>query len=157
MTKAPTISQFRRSFGAFPKMDGAWSGSSYQYHPHGVIMRPMIYTDKHNVHGYCTAAVMTEPDSPILPITNSSASYGGRPDAIPARGKLVVVYDTGRWVGPNGPWRKMMRSHMAAVLLAKRAQHKAEAAAARKRREQETADREAAFALAAKACLQAAE
>lgn len=117
-TRAPTRNQFRRSFGTHWNVDGRWSGDSYGYHPHGVIMKPMIYTDHHHVDGHCQAQVMTDPTSEIRPWSqgrDASISNGSNPNPRPFSGKLVTVYRDGEWVGPDGPWRSQMRKDMASV------------------------------------------
>jgi hypothetical protein len=119
--KAPTIQQFRKSFGSWADgLPGKWKGDAYCYHPHGVIARPMIYTDHHNVSGACDAHVMTDPEAKFkrraegreASIGNDSAS----PNPTPETGQLVMIYRNGEWVGQDGPWRARMRSDMARVL-----------------------------------------
>lgn len=132
MLKAPTIQQFARSFGTFSPVSGAWKGDAYCYHPHGVIRRPMVYTDHHNVSGACEAQVMTIPTSNFMPrgegreasIGNSNLS----PRPCPEQGHLVIVYRNGEWVGPDGPWRAAMRKDMADVLREIRAIKRADRA-----------------------------
>lgn len=154
--KAPTIQQFRKSFGSWVDgLPGKWKGDAYCYHPHGVIARPMIYTDHHNVSGDCDAHVMTDPEAKFkrraegreASIGNDSAS----PNPTPETGQLVMIYRNGEWVGPDGPWRARMRSDMARVLRdvrrierQKRADHEAARMSA-------DAARKAAFDRAAKA------
>ena len=153
--RAPTLTQFRNSFGTWAGVKGKWKGDAYGYHPHGVIMRPMIYTDHHNVSGACEAQVMTDPASKIKPWDNGreASCYGGPygPRPLPETGKLVTVYRSGEWVGPDGPWRAQMRKDMAAVLRDKREIARAKRAAdERMRAEREAATRDA-FASAARA------
>lgn len=154
MTRAPTIHQFRRSFGTHMSVAGRWTGDAYGYHPHGVIMRPMIYTDHHDVSGRCDAQVMTDPAAKMKPVASgreaslhgSSASCTPKPET----GELVTVYRNGEWVGPDGPWRRAMRNDMAKTMRNIRSLVRAERLAyARHLAEQE--DRRAALFSAADA------
>lgn len=153
--KAPTISQFRRSFGAWSAVEGKWKGDAYNYHPHGVIARPMIYTDHHSVSGSCEAQVMTDPSAKIKPWDNGreASCYGGPygPRPLPESGELVLVYHSGEWVGPDGPWRAQMRKDMARVLRNVRAICRAEAAERERRRAEQEDARSVAFEAAKKA------
>ncbi len=118
--RAPSAAQFRRAFGTWLPITGKWKGDAYCYHPHGVIARPMVYTDHHNTSGTCDAKVMTDPSAPFkrraegrdASIGNDSAS----PNPTPERGALVTVYANGEWVGPDGPWRARLRTDMARAL-----------------------------------------
>lgn len=142
MTKAPTISQFRRSFGTYVSVKGRWQGDAYGYHPHGVMCRPMIYTDHHHIDGHCDAEVMTDPNAKMKPLASGrdASLCGGKSNCVPTpeTGELVTVYRNGAWVGPDGPWRSAMRRDMARVLLNIRDIRRAEdRAAARSRAEEE--------------------
>lgn len=123
--RAPTINQFRRSFGSWVDgLPGKWRGDAYCYHPHGVIVRPMVYTDHHNINGYCDACVMTDPAARFKPRgegREASLGSGPSPNPRPETGELVMIYRNGDWVGPDGPWRAQMRKDMAATLRSIRA------------------------------------
>ena len=153
--KAPTIQQFRRSFGSWLAVKGKWKGDAYNYHPHGVIARPMIYTDHHNVSGSCEAQVRTEPSSKMKPWDNGreASCYGGAhgPRPLPEMGSLVTVYRSGEWVGPDGPWRARMRKDMADTLRNIRAIVRAQDADRERERAKREAAREEAFASAKRA------
>lgn len=153
--RAPTIYQFRRSFGSWADgLPGKWKGDAYGYHPHGVIARPMVYTDHHNIHGHCDACVMTEPESTFKPRGQGrEASLGGglSPNPTPETGTLVMVYRNGEWVGPDGPWRAQMRRDMAKTLRDVRAITRGlQELRAREQRERDAA-RDALFDAAGKA------
>lgn len=153
--KPPTISQFRRSFGTWSAVKGKWKGDAYGYHPHGVISRPMIYTDHHNVSGSCDAQVMTDPASKMKPWDSGreASCYGGvhGPCPRPETGELVLVYRNGEWVGPDGPWRAQMRKDMARVLRNVRDIRRAEDAERERRRSEQEDARSVAFEAAKKA------
>jgi hypothetical protein len=147
--RAPTISQFRRSFGSWiDGLPGKWKGDAYCYHPHGVIARPMVYTDHHNVSGACDAHVMTDPEAKFKPRgVGREASLGNSgllPNPKPESGELVMVYRNGDWVGPDGPWRAQMRRDMANTLWSIRTISR------RLRQEREQAERERQAELVAK-------
>lgn len=120
MTKAPTISQFRRSFGTHLSVNGRWQGDAYGYHPHGVICRPMVYTDHHHISRHCDAKVMTDPTARMKPLASGrdASLHGSSSNCVPTpeTGELVTVWRNGDWVGPDGPWRQAMRRDMARVL-----------------------------------------
>ncbi len=140
--KAPSARLFRMAFGTWLPISGKWKGDAYGYHPHGVISRPMIYTDHHNISGQCDAKVMTDPAAKFkrraagreASIGNDTAS----PNPTPETGELVTVYSSGEWVGPDGPWRARLRADMARALRdgrAIRSKQRAEQEQIRKERE----------------------
>ena len=156
--KAPTIQQFRSAFGSFAPITGAWKGDAYCYHPHGVIRRPMVYTDHHNVSGACDAQVMTDPSAVFKPRGEgreaSLGNSGLSPNPRPETGELVMVYRNGEWVGPDGPWRAAMRRDMAAALREIRAIRRAEAEARERARVARAETATAAYAAASSAFAQ---
>lgn len=118
-TPAPTIQEFRETFGTWRPVAGQWKGDAYNYHPHGVVRRPMIYIDHHNTHGYTDAYVMTDPNAEFYPITSgrdaSISSHSQPVTPTPKSGELVLIWTSGHWVGPDGPWRAAMLKHMADI------------------------------------------
>lgn len=108
----PDIGRVTRLTGSFHAVKGAWSGTSYGYHPHGVVRRGIIFTDHHNTSGCCDARVILEPDSGLVfpPTDADSSRCGSQSKACirPKSGETVLVWDSGRWVGPDGPWRKLI-------------------------------------------------
>ncbi len=109
---APDGARFRQLVGTYKPVAGRWSGDAYCYHPHGVIRRGIIFTDHHHVSGHVTAHVILDPEGGIFPADSGrSASVSGdsaRAVPRPKRGGLVSVYNDGKWVGPDGPWRKIV-------------------------------------------------
>jgi hypothetical protein len=108
----PDPSRVTRLTGSFHAVKGAWSGTSYGYHPHGVVRRGIIFIDHHNVSGSHDAHVILEPDSELIypPTDADSSRCGSQSKACirPKSGGTVCVYQNGRWVGPDGPWRKII-------------------------------------------------
>lgn len=153
--RAPTIQQFRNSFGSWAEgLPGKWKGDAYRYHPHGVIARPMIYTDHHNTSGTCDAQVMTDKTAKFKPRgegREASIGNGPCPNPIPETGELVTVYRNGEWVGPDGPWRRQMRDDMARTLKSIRAIERARRLEAERRRAEQEDRRCASYAAAASA------
>lgn len=109
---APEANRVTALIGSFHKVEGAWSGTSYGYHPHGVVRRGIIFTDHHNVSGSHDAKVILEPESGLIfPPNDSESSRCGSPNKAclrPKSGGTVEVYRNGQWVGPDGPWKKLI-------------------------------------------------
>lgn len=84
------------------KLPGSWSGSSYRYHPCGVIREGMLFINKWNTHGYCEIFICDN----IETEWTDSGDYprsSGDPVPKPVNGKLLEVFDTGTWKH-EGPW-----------------------------------------------------
>lgn len=133
----PTSDQVNHLIGSFHAVNGAWSGTSYGYHPHGVVRRGIIFTDHHNIRGCADAKVILEPESGLIyPLNDSDSSRCGSKSLAsirPKSGGTVTVWDSGRWVGPDGPWRKLiveildeLDQEVAALIAAKEAKDEAE-------------------------------
>lgn len=108
----PSRARVNELTGSFHKVPGAWSGTSYGYHPHGVVRKGIIFTDDHNTSGCCDVAVMLEPESGLIypPTDADSSRYGSQSLARirPKSGGTLTVWQSGRWVGQDGPWRALI-------------------------------------------------
>lgn len=108
----PDPDRVKELIGSFHAVEGAWNGTSYGYHPHGVVRRGIIFTDHHNVSGSHDAQVILEPESGLIypPTDADSSRCGCKSKACirPKSGGTVLVYRNGRWQGPDGPWRKLI-------------------------------------------------
>ncbi len=56
----------RNLIGSRFAVKGAWFGTSYGYHPHGVVRRGIIFTDHNNISGTHDARVILEPESGLI-------------------------------------------------------------------------------------------
>lgn len=131
--EAPTAAEFCALMSAARRfrLPGWWDGSAYQSHPVGIHRRGIIYTDHWHVSDHCTAKVVLDPSSPMAERCHDSCA-NGNPYLRPERGGTLTVYDSGRWVGEDGPWREQvveemdrLRSEVAAaelVLASKKAE-----------------------------------
>lgn len=108
----PSRNRVHKLTGSFHQVPGAWSGTSYGYHPHGVVRRGIIFTDNHNTSGSSDIEVILEPESGLIyPPTDASSSRCGSQSLArlrPKSGGAVRVWQSGQWVGPDGPWRKLI-------------------------------------------------
>lgn len=104
---APTARYFRQTLAdaRLAKVRDRWSGSAFRCHPHGVFRRGILFADHWNVNDYCHAEVYVDPKARVVEGCNASAAYGD-PWPKPSVGTTVTVYSSGRWEGPDGPWRQ---------------------------------------------------
>jgi len=107
--EAPSARQFCDILAAAMafKLPGYWKGSIYRKNACGMIVGPLILSNEWNTHDYCYASFMTEPRYTTTP-SNSPASWGGDPHPHPVRGEEFRFYNTGRWLGEDGPWRALL-------------------------------------------------
>ena len=88
------------------KLKGYWEGSAYCSHPCGVIRNGIIFANRWNVHDYCYANVMTEPENGFNSGCNSPTANCD-PYPHPKTGKEITVYSTGSW-RLEGPWQQVI-------------------------------------------------
>jgi len=107
--KPPEVSRFNRivSEAARLKLPGHWHASSHGFHPRGVIRRPYILTDRWNTNGYCSAHVLTVPDSELKQTCDWPTYSHSKTFPEPLEGDAIAIYDTGRWL-EEGPWQEQL-------------------------------------------------
>lgn len=147
--EAPSASRFCHLMheALWRKTPDVWHGSSYRYHPHGVFRRGVLLVDDHNVNNYCRAQTFTVQPVKFKPWHNESR-YPGDPHPHPAEGEAVTFYSTGRWQGPDGPWRAELLAILAEVESEVAADAERRAAEEKRGREEADAKRKATEAAA---------
>lgn len=86
------------------KLEGYWEGSSYRYHPCGVMRRNMLFVNDWNTNNYCSVWVHTMNPVQYMKWDNNPA-HNGNPVPHPVEGERIKVYSSGRWL-EDGPWQQ---------------------------------------------------
>ncbi len=114
-TKTDHLDHARVSYliGSHHNVPGAWSGTGYGYHPHGIYRAPFIFTDHHNVSGSWDIQICLDPESAMVwPPNDADASRVGSKaaaDLRPRTGGTLCVNRSGEWV-ERGPWEEKIKA-----------------------------------------------
>lgn len=89
---------------------GTWSGSSYRYHPSGLLRNGILFVDEHNTHNYSQISIAENPDAQWTRPGNHSCSEGD-PKPRPIDCRIIDVYWTGTW-RKEGPWQPKIMAEL---------------------------------------------
>lgn len=95
------------SYARHYKLDGWWQGSAYDHHPCGVIRKGIIFCNEWCTFNYCSASVILNPKSKIIPPYNDPLGRGN-PHPRPEDGGVLLIYSYGCWSQDDGPWRQIV-------------------------------------------------
>ena len=130
---------------------GAWAGSAFRSHPHGLIVDGIKFTDDHHVDRTCSIAITDGPGWSRDYCKNPTAN--GNPHPQPVDGVSIVVWRNGRWIKEE--YRLALEQKVRAILNDAEAQIATgktlhEALQARQRQEREAGFRSAEAAALAR-------
>lgn len=91
---------------------GAWHGSAFRNHPHGLIVDGIKFTDHHHVDRACSIEI-TDGDGWSRDFCRDPAAQGN-PHPQPIAGQAICVWRNGRWVKEE--YRVALEAKVLAIL-----------------------------------------